>query len=158
MSRKFQVTVNGETFEVEVEEIGGGSRGAATTVGRGAAAPQAPQVPQVPDGAQASPAGTRAAAPAAASAGAATEARRGGAAKSGPVPAGAQTVKAPLPGVILDVKVTAGQSVREGQVLFVLEAMKMENEIVAPASGTVVEVRAQKGTAVEVGEILAVLS
>ena len=59
--------------------------------------------------------------------------------------AGAVSVKAPMPGNILDVKVAAGASVKAGDVLVILEAMKMENEIVAPQDGTVASVNVHKG-------------
>lgn len=66
-------------------------------------------------------------------------------------------VQAPMPGNILAVNVTAGQAVKEGDVLFILEAMKMENEIVAPVSGTVKQVLATKGSVVETDAVLAVI-
>ncbi len=90
------------------------------------AAPAAPAAPKAP------------AAPAAAPAGA----------------AGAVAVKAPMPGNILDVKVAAGASVKAGDVLVILEAMKMENEIVAPQDGTVASVNVNKGDTVNSGDVL----
>ena len=104
--RKFNITVNGNTYEVEVEEIGGAP----------APAPKS-----------AAPAPKPAAAPAPAPAPAA----------SAPV-AGATTVSAPMPGNIVAIKVKNGDTVSEGDVLCVLEAMKMENEIMAPKAGKVV--------------------
>ena len=92
-----------------------------------AAAPAAPKAPAAP-----------AAAPKAAPAGA----------------AGAVSVKAPMPGNILDVKVAAGASVKAGDVLVILEAMKMENEIVAPQDGTVASVNVHKGDTVNSGDVL----
>ena len=68
-----------------------------------------------------------------------------------------ETVKSPMPGNILSVNVSAGQSVNAGDVLFILEAMKMENEIVAPVSGTVKQVLVSKGSVVDTDEVLAVL-
>nr|WP_207711551.1 biotin/lipoyl-containing protein [Sulfobacillus harzensis] len=72
--------------------------------------------------------------------------------------AGGTLVEAPLPGMVLDVKVAAGQSVEEGQVLVILEAMKMENEIIAPRAGAVTQVAVEKGSSVAVGDLLVVLS
>ena len=63
-------------------------------------------------------------------------------------------INAPMPGTILDVKVSVGDQVKKGQVLMILEAMKMENEIMAPADGTVTSVGVTKGTAVESGTAL----
>lgn len=65
-----------------------------------------------------------------------------------------QAVNAPMPGTILDVKVNVGDKVKSGQVLMILEAMKMENEIMAPADGTVTSVGVTKGAAVESGTAL----
>ena len=68
--------------------------------------------------------------------------------------AGAVAVKAPMPGNILDVKVSAGASVKAGDVLVILEAMKMENEILAPQDGTVASVNVNKGDTVNSGDVL----
>lgn len=81
------------------------------------------------------------------------------AAKPAAAPVGAGTkVNAPMPGTILDVKVQAGQSVKRGQVLVILEAMKMENEIVATKAGTVAQVAVSKGAVVETGAPLVVIA
>ena len=72
-------------------------------------------------------------------------------------PAGGTQVKSPMPGTILDVRVSEGQSVESGDVLMILEAMKMENEIVAPSAGKVTSVSVTKGTAVESGTVLCTL-
>ena len=72
-------------------------------------------------------------------------------------PAGAQgsvVVTAPMPGKILGVKASAGQAVKRGQVLLILEAMKMENEIVAPQDGTVASINVNKGDTVNSGDVL----
>ena len=121
--KKFNVTVNGTVYEVEVNEVGGAAPVAAAPK---AAAP-APK-----------------AAPAAAAAAA-------------PVPAGAETVKCPMPGKILSVAVTAGQAVKKGDLLCILEAMKMQNEIFAPHDATVAEVRVAANQTVATGDALVVL-
>ena len=126
--RKFRINVNGTSYEVEVEEIGG------------SAAVSAPMAPAAPVAAPAAPAA--AAAPAASAA---------------PVADGTQ-VSAPMPGNILDVKVSAGDSVAEGDILLILEAMKMENEILAPVAGKVVGVQVAKGAAVNSGDVLVVIA
>ena len=70
------------------------------------------------------------------------------------VPAGGEKVCAPMPGNILAVNVSNGSAVKKGDVLMILEAMKMENEIMAPCDGTVTSVAAAKGAAVESGSLL----
>ena len=74
-----------------------------------------------------------------------------------PAPVAGEAVKAPMPGNILKVAVSAGQTVKEGELLVVLEAMKMENEIFAPKSGTVAQVLVQKGSTVNTGDTMVVL-
>lgn len=71
--------------------------------------------------------------------------------------AGSVKVEAPMPGTILDVKVSVGDSVSSGSVLCILEAMKMENEIVAPQDGTVASVNVSKGDSVEAGQVIITL-
>ena len=80
------------------------------------------------------------------------------AAAPAPAPAGGQTVTAPMPGNILKVNVTAGQAVKAGQVLCVLEAMKMENEIMAPCDGKVAQVLVSKGATVDTDAPLVTLA
>lgn len=122
--KNYTITVNGNVYEVTVEE---GFTGAASAPK--AAAPKA------------APAAAPKAAPAA----------QAGA-------AGAVAVTAPMPGKILGVKASAGQAVKRGQVLLILEAMKMENEIVAPQDGTVATINVAVGDSVEPGATLATLN
>lgn len=126
--RKFNITVNGKVYEVEVEEVGGSSTPAAAP--RIAAAPSAPRV------AAPAPAAPKAAAP---------------------VAEGAETVTAPMPGKIMSLKVSVGQAVKAGDLILVLEAMKMENEIFCEADGTVKEIRVGEGAAVNPGDVLVVI-
>ena len=74
------------------------------------------------------------------------------------VPAAGEPVKSPMPGNILRIEVSQGQQVKEGDVLMVLEAMKMENEIVATKSGTIAQIAVSKGAVVETGAVLAVIA
>ena len=80
------------------------------------------------------------------------------AAPAAPSPAGAKTVAAPMPGNILKVNVKAGQSVKKGDVLMILEAMKMENEIMAPSDAVVSSVSVSAGSTVEAGAVLCTLA
>ena len=123
MMRKFQVIVNGNTYEVEVEELGAGASVAA------------PYVAPVPV-AQATPKAVAPVVPA-------------------PVAStGAHKVVAPMPGKIVDVKVSVGQTIKEGDLVAILEAMKMENEIFASASGTVASVNTSAGNMVEANDVI----
>ena len=78
--------------------------------------------------------------------------------KAAPVAAGSVQIAAPMPGKILSVKVKAGDEVKKGQVVAILEAMKMENEIVAPQDGTVAGVNVNDGANVEAGALLLTLN
>ncbi len=73
---------------------------------------------------------------------------------SAAAPEGSISVKAPMPGTILDIKVNAGDEVKEGQPVIVLEAMKMENDIVAPKPGKIVSVHVNKGDSVKTNDLL----
>lgn len=118
--KNYTITVNGNVYDVTVEE---GVAGAATSAPK-AAAPKA-------------------AAP-----------------KAAPKAAGQGSVKvnSPMPGKILSVKTSVGQAVKKGEVLMILEAMKMENEVVAPEDGTVASIDVATGDSVEAGVVLATLN
>lgn len=79
-------------------------------------------------------------------------------APSTPATAGGEKVSAPMPGIILSVNVSNGQSVKSGDILFILEAMKMENEILAPCDGTVSSLSVTKGQTVETGALLCTIA
>ena len=131
---KYKVTLNNKTYEVEVEA------GAAMLVDEYEAY------------APAAPAPVAAAAPAAAPAAAAPAAPAGAALAAGEV------IKSPMPGNILKINVSNGQKVNEGDVLLILEAMKMENEVVATKAGTVAQIVVAKGAVVETGAPLVVIA
>ena len=121
--KKYNITVNGNTYEVLVEEADASTPVAYTAP---AAAPVA---------------APKAAAP-----------------KAAPVAGGAVKVTSPMPGTILAVKVSAGQQVKKGDVICVLEAMKMENDIPAPQDGVIASINVQKGASVNAGDVLASLN
>ena len=121
--RKFNVTVNGTSYVVEIEEVGEGTATAAPAPAAPAAAPKAAPKAAAPAGAQ-----------------------------------GATKVTSPMPGTILDVKVSVGQSVKKGDVICVLEAMKMENDIPAPCDGVIASVNVQKGASVSANDVIATLN
>lgn len=75
-----------------------------------------------------------------------------------PAAAGGENVVSPLPGTVLDVKVSVGASVKKGDLLFIIEAMKMENEILAPRDAKIASVSVAKGASVESGSVLCVLA
>jgi len=80
------------------------------------------------------------------------------AAAAAPAAAGGQTVEAPMPGKILNIKVSEGQAVKFGEVVVIMEAMKMETEIVAPADGTVSKILVKAGDSVDTGAALVALN
>lgn len=123
---KYQVTLNGKTYEVDVTETDAVITSVSqATAPAPVAAPVAPEAPAPAPAAQSTVAGEK--------------------------------VASPMPGTILAVNVAVGQSVKSGDVLFVLEAMKMENEIVAPCDGTVKQLLVGKGAAVNTDDVLAVI-
>lgn len=127
----YKVTLNGKVYEVEVEK-GEAVIQAEYEAALPAAAPAAPAA-SAPVQAQA-PAAPAASAPAAS--------------------AGANTVPSPLPGNINEIRFSAGQTVKAGDVVIILEAMKMENEIVSPKTGTLSKIHVQKGAVVNTGDPL----
>ena len=131
---KYKVTLNSKVYEVEVEE------GTAMLVDEYEAYVPAPA--PAPVAAAPGPAAAPAPAPAPAAA---------------PQAAG-EVVASPLPGTVLQVKVSAGEAVKAGQLLLIIEAMKMENEVLAPRDGTVAQIVAAKGATVNTGDALVVLS
>lgn len=145
---KYVATINGKKYEVEVEKLE-----AYKSLDRnGVAAPVAPVLPaSAPVQRPAAPAPV-AAAPAPAPAPAAAPAPKAAA------PAGATTVEAPMPGKILNIKVSEGQAVKFGEVVVIMEAMKMETEIVAPADGTVSKILVKAGDSVDTGVALVALN
>ena len=135
--RKFNIKVNGQAYEVEVEEVAGGFAPA----------------PVVPVAAAPAPAVAPVAAPAPEKA----ESKAAPAPAPVAAPAGGTQLKAPMPGTVIDFKATNGAAVKKGQTVLILEAMKMENEIVAPADGVITFV-ASKGASVNTDDLLAVIA
>ncbi len=129
---KYVVTINQKNYEVEVEQ--GQARLVKTTE-----TAAAPVTAQVVTAAPAAPA-PQAAAPAPAV-----------------QTAGGDAIKAPMPGMILQIVKNAGASVKEGETILILEAMKMENEIMAPRDGVIAQIVTAKGASVNTGDVLAVL-
>lgn len=127
---KYKVTLNNRVYEVEVEQ------GEAMLVDEYELAAPAAPAPAAPTAAPAAPAAS--AAPVTVAAG--------------------EPVKSPMPGNILKINVAQGQQVKEGDVIMILEAMKMENEIVATKGGTVAQIAVAKGAVVETGTVLAVIA
>ena len=143
---KYVATLNGKKYEVEIERVDeyrpldrGAQASAPAPILAAAPAPKAATAPA------AAPAPAPAPAPVPAPAAA-------------PAAAGGQTVEAPMPGKILDIKVKVGDAVGYGQCVIVMEAMKMETEIVAPAAGTVASINVSTGDSVETGAVLVTLN
>ena len=133
---KYKVTLNNRVYEVEVEQ------GEAMLVDEyelAAPAVAAPAAPAAAPVAAAAPAAAPAPAPAAGL-------------------AAGEVVKSPMPGNVLKINVTQGQQVKEGEVLLILEAMKMENEVVSTKAGTVAQIVTSKGAVVETGSPLVVIA
>ncbi len=136
---KYNVTLNGKIYEVDVTESDAVVTGI-TQVPVAVAAPAVAPVAVAPVAAPEAPVEAPAAAPAVA-----------------PVSADGTQVKAPMPGTILAVKKNVGEAVKAGDVIVVLEAMKMENDIVAPCEGTVKSINAPKGSTVNTDDVIAVI-
>lgn len=134
---KYIVRINDKEYEVEVER--GKANVLRTTVINTPPAASTPVVPAAP--VQATPA-----APAAAAVPIADVSVADG-----------EIVKAPMPGIILDIKVSAGSSVKKGDILMILEAMKMENEIAAPVDGVIKQILVSKGATVETNDVMLVI-
>lgn len=134
--KTFKVTVDGQTYTVQVEEVAQNNN-----PGQPAVPVQAAPVKQAPAAAEVKPSANDKP----------QEAPK-------PTTTGGTNVKAPMPGSVLDVKVSVGDSVNEGDVLVVLEAMKMENELTAPQAGTVGQVLVKKGDTVNSGDPLIILT
>ncbi|WP_251495215.1 biotin/lipoyl-containing protein [Otoolea muris] len=139
--KNYTITVNGTAYEVTVEEGFTGAASAAPAPRAAAPAPKSAPAPAAPAAAPAPAPAAPAPAPAPA------------APAAGSVP-----VTAPMPGKILGVKLQAGAAVKRGQVILILEAMKMENEIVAPQDGTIASINVAVGDMVEPGATLATLN
>lgn len=126
--KRFSVTVNGKAYDVAVEEITGAAPAPVAAAPAPVAAAPAP-------------------APAAASASAAA-----------PVAGAGEKVQAPMPGTILDIKVAVGDTVSRGQTVVILEAMKMENDIVASCDGKITSILVSKGDTVNSDDVLVTIA
>ena len=140
---KYIVTMNGNRFEVEVERLSPFHQLTREEIASGAAA-----APAAPVTAPAAPAPAPAPKPAPAPA----------PKPAAPAPAGGAQIVCPMPGTVLAVKAAQGAAVKAGQTVFVVEAMKMENEIVAPVDGTLSQVLVKQGDTVDTDQVMATLS
>ncbi len=122
--KKYNITVNGTSYEVFVEEVGATSNSSVPYTPPTSSAPQKSYVTK----------------------------------STSEAPSGGNKVSAPMPGTILDIKVSSGQSVKKGDVICVLEAMKMENDIPAPCDGIVASVNVQKGASVAANDVIAIIN
>ena len=128
MTKQYKITVNGKTYDVSVEEIKpvASNKAVSTIVNTAASSPKPAPAPA-----------PKASDPAAV-----------------PIDENAVSVKAPMPGTIVSFNVAVGDKVSEGQVVAILEAMKMENEIVSPASGEIKSIHVEKGSSVVEGQVI----
>jgi pyruvate carboxylase subunit B len=141
--RTFNVFVDGEYYAVDVEEVGGAPVITSITPAAPAITPRPSVVPPPPPKAAPAPAAAPQAAPAPS--------------KAAAVPTGGTTIEAPMPGMIIRYEVKEGDSVKEGDVVLVLEAMKMENSITTPVSGTIKKINFKDGESVQKGDVLLVI-
>ena len=132
MLKKYRISVDGKSYEVEVEDVAAGSAANLRTAPAQVSAPANTAAPAAVEAPKAAPAAKPAAA----------------------ADIKGESLRAPMPGTILSVTVSAGQAVKRGDILLVLEAMKMENEIVAHIDGTVSGIYVQKGSTVNAGDTL----
>ena len=130
MLKKYKISVDGKSYEVEVEDVASGASSNVRTAP--AAAPAAASAPETAAAPQVS----------------ATKP------VSAPTDIKGEILRAPMPGTILSVAASVGQAVKRGDILLVLEAMKMENEIVAHIDGTISGIYVQKGSTVNAGDTL----
>ncbi len=147
--KTFRVTVDGQSYTVQVEEVEGssasGSDNKYSSLSKSEPATAVEKQPAVKEqGKEVKPQAVSG------------DAEKPSQAK--PSPVGGSNVKAPMPGSVLDVKVSVGDEIKEGDVLLILEAMKMENELTASQAGTVIEVLVKKGETVNSGDPLVILS
>lgn len=136
--KKYYVTVNGNRYQVEVEEVQGDfEEKFPAAPGKAAETAQKPEAKEVEPAAEA-PAPKPASAPK-------------------DVPEGGEKINCPMPGTIVGVNVKEGDNVKKGDLLFILEAMKMENEIVSPRDGKIITVAVSKGQMVNTDDLLVVI-
>ncbi len=162
--KRFRVTVNGTSYDVEVEELDGeldtGQTGAerqstpAASPARDRGAHGATQA----GGTSSNGAAGSSSASQASATGAAPAPAQPAPAQPGDAQSGDTQVKAPMPGTVLKIQAGAGDSLQAGDVIMVLEAMKMENEITAPRAGTIGSIPVAEGASVGAGDVLAVLT
>ncbi len=151
---KYVVTMNGKRYEVEVERMSAFHMLTREEIASGVSTPVQPVAAPAPKAA--APAAAAPAPAAAAPAPAASPAPAAApAAKAAP---GGTSVTSPMPGAVLGVKVNVGDKVSAGQTMFVLEAMKMENEIVAPVDGTVASINVKTGDTVDTDQVMGTLN
>ena len=153
---KYVVTMNGKKYEVEVERMSAFHMLTREEIASGVSTPVQPVAAPAPKAAAPTPAAVAPApAPKAAATPAPAAATPTPAAKAAP---GGTSVTSPMPGSVLGVKVNVGDKVSAGQTMFVLEAMKMENEIVAPVDGTVASINVKTGDTVDTDQVMGTLN